>query len=153
MLNKILLISMWCCLFAVLVGAALYFFGPATRMRQLCPTCGKEKVTAVFLGMTWFDEEVETNLSEWYDRKVSRPHDHQWVHLCSFHQQWGGGGECWDSFGFELEPLRLLKDVSEKADPSTFDDLVNDYNAMRQDETKISDFVTKCRTIVSEAEE
>ena len=71
-----------------------------------------------------------------------------WVHLCSTIQYWGGGSVCADSFGFELIPLDLLKEVSQGVDRATFEDLAEDYYAMRQDPAKAQSFVDKCREIV-----
>jgi hypothetical protein len=152
MVKKPLVLSLCSCLLVLFTGTVLYFFGPHSETRSVCPICGKARATGVFCGVTWFAQEQETELSNWYRHKAMKPHDHQWVHLCSYHQRWGGRGECWDSFGFELFPLHLLRQASEKVDQPVFDELVKDYYAMRQDNAKTSDFVTRCRRIVPDTD-
>jgi hypothetical protein len=148
MAKKRVLTSLCGCLLLLTIGVMLYFFGPRSEVVSVCLICGKEKATGTLLGLTWFDKERETDLSEWYQRKGLKAHKHRWVHLCSNHQRWGGQVGCYDSFGFELFPLELLRQVSEKVDQSSFEEFVKDYYAMRQDKVKTVSFVSKCRRIV-----
>lgn len=133
-----------------LVLTALYFFGPWAEVYSICTMCGKQKGIETFLGITLREEEHETEWSEWYREAGMRPHAHQWVHLCSAVHCWGRLVMCSDSFGFELIPLDALREVSEKVDRTTFEELAEEYYAMRQDptETRIRSFGDRCRELV-----
>jgi len=136
------------CLLAALSAGGLYFFGSRSVVVSLCPVCGKERVVESFLGVTWRDRECDGELSRWYRHMKLKPHVHRWVHLCSTYQYWGGQKTHFDSFGFELIPLRLLKQASEQVDRATLEDLAQDYYAAREDPTKIAGFVNRCEEIV-----
>jgi hypothetical protein len=127
--------------------AALYCFGPRSWVQSICVVCGKEKEVETFLGVTLREKEWDTELSTWYCEAGMRPHAHQWVHLCSRVQSWGGQAMNSDSFGFELLPLEALREISPKVDRSTFEDLAQAYYAMREDptENRIRSFGDRCR--------
>ena len=137
-------------LLAPLVLAGLYFFGPWSEVCNICIVCGKKKVIETFLGITLREEELDSEWSVWYGEVGMRPHAHQWVHLCSTVQGWGGPFVLVhaDSFGFELEPLDLLKEVSQEVDRATFEHLAEDYYATRQDPATIPSFIHRCREIL-----
>ncbi len=146
--RKPLAIGWACCLTVPGALAALYHFGPHSVVILLCPTCGKERGVETYLGVTWRDAERETPRSEWYEGALLKAHAHRWVHLCSTHQHWGGQVDCWDSFGFELHPLDLLRDASGRLDAATFEDLAEEYDAMGEDLTRMKNFIVRCRKIV-----
>ena len=138
------------CLFLGILAAALCFFGPESVEHSTCLICHKDRVVATFLGIEWYDKERDTELSEWYRRAGLRTHEHRWTHLFSNVQRWGGGVEHYDSFGWNLYPLDLLREASKEVDPLTFDDLAEDYWAACQDPDKWPDFLARCRNIVPE---
>jgi hypothetical protein len=137
-------------LLTLLTGVGLYFFGPQSEVCLLCRVCGRYKANSSTLGVTWYEAEVETELSKWYCQVKLPLHEHEWVPLCSTYQHWGGGGEHFDWFGFEVGPLWRLKEVSEKVDQTTFKNLTEDYLAARQDRTKFPSFFDKCNRLAPE---
>lgn len=138
------------CFLLCLIDVGLYRFAPRSEVCLLCSICGKHRGIETHLGVTWHDKEFDSDLSEWYCRVGFNPHEHQWVHLSSTEQLWGGGTTCYDSFGFAVAALYRLKEVSEKVDRSTFDDLAKDYRVARQDRTKLKAFWEKCDRLAPE---
>jgi len=139
--------SVLCLVIALSVGG-LHFFGPSSSVVSVCPIFGKEKTTETVLGATWRESVKDSDLSNWYGQMKLKPHTHQWLHLCSTRQRWGGEVICYDSFGFELAPLQFLKKVSENADAATFEELAQDYCDLGQDPIRTHKFVAKCLGIL-----
>jgi hypothetical protein len=131
-----------------LVLVALYFFGPWSEVYLACIVCGKDKRIERFFEITVSEEEQETELSQWYREAEMRPHAHQWAHVCATLQHWGGGLTAVDSLGGRLYPLHLLMRVSQSADRSTFENLVEDYYATRENPATIPSFIDRCGEIV-----
>lgn len=136
------------CLFVGVLGLALYFFGPQSVEHSICRVCDKHWVVATFLGVKWYDKERDSELSKWYRRAGLRAHDHRWTHFSSTVQTWRGDVMCYDSFGFGLYPLDLLREASKEVDPPTFEDLAEQYWAACQAPDKWPDFAARCRKIV-----
>jgi hypothetical protein len=138
------------CFLLCLIVVGLYRFAPCADLCQLCPICGKQREIKTYLGVTWSDKEVDTDLSDWCRHMGFSPHEHQWTMLCATEQSWGGGWVHLDWFGFEVAGLHRLKEVSEKLDRATLDDLVNDYRAAQQDRTKLKAFWEKIDRLAPE---
>ena len=137
-------------LFAGVLGVALCYFGPQSVEYSACLICHRERVVATFLGVKWYDKERDTELAEWYRRAGLRAHEHRWTHVSSTVQRWGGEVGHYDSFGWNLYPLDLLREASKEVDPLTFDDLAEEYWAACQAPDKWPDFAARCRKIVPE---
>jgi hypothetical protein len=126
----------------------IYFFGPSSREWLICPTCGKDRLRGTLLDVTWYDRERETELSKWYQQVGMQPHVHQWTHLSSWRQYWGGEIECGNSFGFALEPLRTLKEAAQRVDQTTAEDLIREYKATSHDPVKRRALFKRCDEIL-----
>lgn len=148
MTNQRTMIAILLGLLLVVGAACLYFFGPSSEETLVCRTCGKMRIKRTALGVAWHEREQESDLSAWYQQVGMQPHAHQWTHLCSWKQNWGGQVGHWDSFGWELEPLRLLKEATERVDQTTSKDLVREYEATQQDEAKRRELLEHCDEIV-----
>lgn len=139
-----------CFLFCLIV-VGLCGFAPCAAVYELCPICGKFREIKTYLGVTWRDKEVDTDLSDWCRRMGFSPHEHRWTLLSVSEQSWGGGRiHSTYGGGFEVAALYRLKEVSEKVDRSTFDDLAKDYLATRQDRTRLKAFWEKCDRLAPE---
>jgi hypothetical protein len=132
----------------VAAGVGLYFFGPCSECASICRVCGKYRIQRTRLGVMWYDHERDNDLSQWYQETGMRPHGHQWTPLSAWIRHWGGGGECLDWFGWEVEPLRLLRDATQHVDQATGKDLVREYEAMPQDSAKRRAFFERCDKIL-----
>ena len=134
--RKRLLLWSGVCLSIVLVATALCFFAPFAAEVSICRICGKQKSTLTVLGVKWYTNEFDTELSDWYHNSHLRSHPHEWVFLCSTARQWGGQVTCYDSFGFELSGLRQFQEASAKMDQATLQGFAREYDAIQNDPRK-----------------
>jgi hypothetical protein len=137
----------------LIAGPVLYFYyGYWTIAKLACSICGKEQ-NIIFIGningIKCYSKEQETDLSKWYRDVGLKPHVHQWHSVWWNVHNWGGQPECYDSFYFFLDHLRLLHDVSEKVDRATFEEILKDYQIRQQDPKRASMFYDRCEQIMS----
>jgi hypothetical protein len=128
--------------------AIIYFFGPYTVAAFECDICGRGKGTLWCYKLTIYQKEYETERSEWYRQKKLGPHEHRWIYLHSYQQNWGGSGEDGDSFGLRLCQLKLFIKASEKVDRTAFEQMAKEYDAIGTDSERGRNFREKCRTII-----
>jgi hypothetical protein len=133
----------------VLSTLVLVLLGPHSGVRLHCRICGRDRIVGTSFGATWYDKERESELSEWYQQVNLPEHTHDWIHLCSTEKSWGADDpSCADSFGFALAPLHRLREVWERVDDATFQDLAQQYIAMQEDPSLRRAFGERCRALL-----
>lgn len=137
-----------CLLLAAVLAIGLYVLGPRSETVFACSMCGREKLTRKRVGITYYSKESETDDSRWYQAKGLRPHLHDWQYVCSDEKGWGKGGVHLDGFGLFLYPLHLLRQAENKADATMIVELIEEYYATREDQSKIKHFVQHCKDII-----
>lgn len=122
-----------------------YFFGPYSETILTCPICGKAKVIKTRIGITYCSKETETSSSRWYKDKGLKPHNHNWKFRSSFERSWGV--RIYSDGAFSIYPLGLLQGAEMVVDPNTFEELVEEYYFIQEDEAKKEDFIRRCEEI------
>jgi hypothetical protein len=132
------------CLAVCLVDLGLFWFGPRSHVVSVCTVCGEKRDIATFLGIKWHEVNQETELSKWYREAELRTHSHTWTVYWSFEQHWGGDQSYSGSFGWQLYPLKLLRQSRNVLDRKICSELERDFADIGDDEGKIKAFCKKC---------
>ncbi len=138
----------------LLAGSVLYYYyGYWTVAKDVCLTCGKQKIIILIGGVNansieCYSEEQETYLYNWYQKIGLKNHNHRWRALWADEQRWGGEVACYDN----LPPFTLaglLHDISEKVDKATFENLLKDYRKKDMNPATVSELYDRCEQILS----
>ena len=134
-----------CIILILILLSVIWFLGPCSRTTLSCSICGKRKVVKTWMRITYYSKEFETNSSRWYKEKRLKSHNHDWKLVGMFRQTWRG--KIYGSGGDDIYPLGLLQGAEMVVDPNTFEELVEEYYLIHEDEAKKKDFIRHCEEI------
>ena len=106
--------------------AAGYWFGPYSSISHECAYCGKCKRTKSRLGITYFSEVTDTEVSEWLKEMGGEEHEHFWIaHSCTIRSRWFGA----IGFGCGPGPLSLFYRKRNDVESSTTLKFIRDFQS------------------------